>query len=275
MEEKIWHRHRWPAGVARHPDFPVKPVPALLEETAKTNGALPYLVFQGRHLSFAEVDRRANQVAHFLRTAGVGKGDRVALSLPNIPQFPIVYFGILKAGAVAVPCNPLYKERELRFLLTDSGAKVLFVMDHPEFYPIACQAVADTGITQLVYCNVGPYLPRFKAAIGGLLGKIPAAAHHPLGTSLESAIIGQPTNALVSEIDPKQDPAVIIYTGGTTGTPKGAVLTHYNLVSNVIAVDEWVRLVHTPGGQPERFRRKGFHTMMGSCHGAMCTAIRM
>jgi long-chain acyl-CoA synthetase len=264
MEERIWHKHKWPEGVPRDLDFPEISLSQLLEDTAQEYGDLTYTIFQGSARTFRQVNEMANQVAHFLISRGIRKGDRVAIFLPNLPHYPVVFFGILKSGATCVTCNPLYTSGELNFQLKDSGARAVFVMDHPQFYPTAFKAMEGTDVGFLVFCNVKPFLPPLKGFLGGLLGKIPHASHHEAGhISFEGALSGQPQTTPQVRISPKEDLALILYTGGTTGVPKGASLTHHNFISNVMAVEEWVRLEPSPGQKPQRLERGGKHCFMG------------
>lgn len=264
MEERIWHKHKWPEGVPWDIEIPDLPLSRLLEDAAREYGELTYTIFQDSPRTFRQVDEMANRVARFLISKGVKKGDRVAIFLPNLPQYPIVFFGVLKAGATCVTCNPMYTAGELNFQLKDSGAKGVFVMDHPQFYATASKAIEGTDVEFLVYCNVKPYLPTFKALVGGLLGKIPKAqTHMPGHISLEEAISGQSPHPAQVKIDPSEDLALILYTGGTTGVPKGACLTHRNFWANIIALEEWIRIEERPGERPKKLEKGGKHCFMG------------
>jgi len=264
MEAKPWHKHKWPEGVPWDPEFPEIPLFQVLEDTVREYGDLTYTIFQDATLTFRQVNEMANQVAHFLISKGIKKGDRVAIFLPNLPHYPIIFFGILKCGGVCVTCNPLYTPGELNFQLKDSGARGVFVMDHPQFYPTACKAIEGTDVEFLVYCNVKPFLPPLKGFLGGLLKKIPqAASHEPGHISFEKAISGRSKAAPQVRVDPKEDLALILYTGGTTGVPKGASLTHYNFVANLYALEQWVRIPPAPGQKPQMFERGGKHCYMG------------
>jgi len=176
----------------------------------------------------------------------------------------MVYFGIIKAGAVCVTCNPLYTAGELHYQLQDAGVKALFCMDHPQFYPITVKAIQGTDVETVVICSVKSILPPAKAFLGSLLGKIPKAGSYAAGHLFFDQVVKQASpRAPIVTIDPAQDLAVIIYTGGTTGVPKGAALTHANLVFDVMALDRWVNIPQEDGGQPERLHRGGRHCFLG------------
>jgi long-chain acyl-CoA synthetase len=246
MEEMLWHKHKWPPKVAKSLDYPNEPLFALLDKAADEHGENVYTIasrpMQATE-TYAEVREGANKIANFLISKGIQKGDRVAIFLPNTPHYPVIFFGILKAGATAVTCNPQYKARELNFQLKDSGAKAVFGFDYPEYGPITYEAVKDTDVETVILCGVKRYLPKIKAILGGLLGKIPKSPHYEEGTIFYDDIMAEyPATAPEVSIDPKEDLALILYTGGTTGVPKGAMLTHSNLYANVEQITEWSQL---------------------------------
>ena len=264
MPVKPWLGARWPKGVAHELNDYDRPLFSILDEAAHTYPDKTYTIFNGATRTFRKVKDTADRVADFLANRGIKPGDRVAVFLPNIPQYPEIFFGILKAGAVAVTCNPVYKASELHFQLKDSGARAVFVMDHPVFYATALEAVPETDITTVVICNVKSYLPAIKSFLGSLLGKIPQAPEHQTGhIEFDFAIhVSRPTPPNVT-VSPLSDPALILYTGGTTGVPKGATLTHANLFANVMQFDEWVRVAAGTDGEYHKTERGGKHTFLG------------
>ena len=264
MEATTWPTPNWPEGVANNVSGYEKPLYSILDDAANEFPNQAYTIFNDATRTFAQVKDTADRIANFLASRGIQKGDRVAIFLPNLPHYPAIYFGILKAGAVGVTCNPLYTVNELNYQLKDAGAKAVFCMDHPQFYPTTVEAVKGSEVETVVICGVKSYLPPIKAFIGGLLGKIPKAGNYQPGHLFFDDVVAaaKPVPPDV-EINPAEDLALIIYTGGTTGVPKGAALTHTNFTYDLEASDEWIRLVHEPGAKPERPRRGGFHTYLG------------
>ena len=128
MKEMLWHKYNWPENVRKTLDYPEEPLFAILDKAAKEAGEKTNTIFFTER-TFAHVHESANRIANFLHSNGIKKGDRVAVFLPNLPHYPAIYFGILKAGAICVTCNPLYKVAELNYQLKDAGAKVVFCMD--------------------------------------------------------------------------------------------------------------------------------------------------
>lgn len=259
-----WQTPNWPDGVPHSLDDYNKPLFEVLDDAARNYPDQTYTLFNDAPRTYAQVKQTADRVAGFLYAKGIRKGDRVAIFLPNLPHYPAIFFGILKAGAVCVTCNPLYTHKELTYQLADAGAKVLFCMDHPQFYPITEKAIVGTAVETVVVCNVKSYLPKLKGILGGLLGKIPHAERHAPGHLMFDAVVSgaQPTPPVV-DIQPRDDLALIIYTGGTTGVPKGAALTHANFFYDLMALDAWARLDYGQGGPAEGIRRGGYHCYLG------------
>jgi long-chain acyl-CoA synthetase len=264
MAATTWPAPNWPEDVPHEITGYEKPLYSVLDESASNYPNQVYTIFNDATRTYAQVKDTADRIANFLASRGIRKGDRVAIFLPNLPHYPPIFFGILKAGAVCVTCNPLYTTNELNYQLKDAGAKAVFCMDHPQFYPTTVEAIKGTDIETVVVCGAKSYLPPIKAFIGGLLGKIPKAENYqPDHLFFDDVVAGARPQPPEVEINPAEDLALIIYTGGTTGVPKGAALTHTNFTSNLMALEEWGRLVHEPGAKSEKFRRGGFHTYLG------------
>ncbi|MFC4605139.1 long-chain-fatty-acid--CoA ligase [Rhodococcus kronopolitis] len=204
-----------------------------LEDSARKYPGRDALVLGDERLTYAQTDALANQVAALLVSSGIAPGDRVALSCPNLPWFPIVYYGILKAGAVVVPLNVLLKAGEIAYHLQDCGAKAYFCFEGSGELPIGQYGRA--GFAQAPEC-VDMFV------IGADAGATGAGV-----TALDAALSGRPSefDTVVREAT---DTAVILYTSGATGRPKGAELTQSNMVMNAIAAN---RLFDTLPSTPD------------------------
>jgi long-chain acyl-CoA synthetase len=214
-------------------------LPSLLLSTAERSPQAPALVFFGRTLTYGELNTLTARLANALKSLGLAKGARVGIFLPNTPQLVIAYHAVLRLGAVAVMLNPLLSAKELGHQLADSGAQWLVILDHflPKLQEITEQVdLAQTIITSLTDSLPWPlkWLYPFKARRDGLaMGFEPAPDRNSWWALLKNSPLTDTT------LPEPEDLAVLQYTGGTTGTPKAAVLTHANLLANVAQINAW------------------------------------
>ncbi len=227
--EKIWTRH-WPAGLdERAIRLPERPLAAIFKENARRLAGKPALVFYGRELTFAELDEASDRFAGWLHQRGFQPGDRLAILLENCPQFAIAYFGGLKAGAINVCLNPMHKAVELEHEFQDSGARALVTsrQAYPVVEAIRSKTVLDT-VAVTAYRDFLPARPTLPVPPSfEEPGPAPAAGVEDFRAVVTGAVpLAEPVPRRLD------DTALLQYTSGTTGAPKGAELTHGNLVAN-------------------------------------------
>ncbi|HEU4389743.1 MAG TPA: AMP-binding protein, partial [Blastocatellia bacterium] len=239
--------------------YPKQPVYRALEIGAANFPDRAATMFFGAEMSFRELRDRALRMATALRGFGISKGDRVGIMLPNCPQFPISFFGVLRAGATVVSINPTYTPREVERLAQDSGIRMLIVMDLIAASLVG--SIANSRIENVVVTPLHSYMPDAVAAryvseresqiptvdslrrgIGGLPG------NHPAFHGFDEIIQSTQPEHFQADVGP-DDIAALQYTGGTTGTPKGAMLTHHNLFANTIQSVVWRSFFASPEGE--------------------------
>lgn len=231
------------AGVSPRLQYPDIPLGGMLARTAETFPGHTALLFYGKKITYAALDILVTRFANALSGLGVKQGDRVALMLPNVPQMVIGYFGALRIGAIVVPTNPLYLERELEVQLVDSGAETLVALDlfHPRISPI----LHKTKVKHLILCGIKDYLPfplNLLYPIKARIQKQWVNVKKEAPTYDFLALLEKAPDTPVDVPVAPEDTASLQYTGGTTGVPKGAVLTHRNLVVNATQCKAWLAI---------------------------------
>ncbi|RDW16283.1 long-chain fatty acid--CoA ligase [Oceanobacillus arenosus] len=239
---KKWHEH-YPSEIPITIKYAEKPLHAFLAGSAERHKKKKALHFMGKELTYDELYNQAKQLAFYLQSIGLEKGDRVGIMLPNCPQAVISYFGVMMAGGIVVQTNPLYTERELEFQLKDSGTTIIICLDI--LVPRVTNVKGKTNLKHVIVTGIKDYLPFPKNLIYPFIQKreynMVVKIEQSNETHVWQAILDNtPAEYLEVEIDVKEDIALIQYTGGTTGFPKGVMLTHYNLVSNVQMCEAWL-----------------------------------
>ena len=241
MMEKIWLK-QYPAGVPAEIDGTLYPsLVALIEESFKKYRDLPAYKFMGRSVTFGQVDDLSHQLAAYLQAQGLQRGDRVAIMMPNVPQYPVAVAAILRAGLVVVNVNPLYTPRELEHQLKDSGAKSIVILEN--FAATLQQVMSAVPTKQVILASMGDLLGFPKGLIVNYVvrnvKKMVPAFDIPGAVRFNAALAsGRGKTFTAAKVGP-DDIAVLQYTGGTTGVSKGAVLLHRNLVSNLLQSEAW------------------------------------
>jgi long-chain acyl-CoA synthetase len=240
----IWTYH---PNIPSQFDIPNKDVIDIFYEIADNNLQNPFLIFEGNTLTYKETLEKVNRLANGLLSLGIKKGDRVAILLPNSPQFVISFLAILSIGATATAISPLYREKEIKHQLVDSGSKIVITLDM--FVDRIRNIRTETNLEHVIVSSVADELGFIK----GLAYRYIIGRKNPKKNSDEISY-----RKLLKESSPKkpnkpidnpsEDIAVLQYTGGTTGVPKGAMLTHKNLVSQMITLHYWEEWL---GGPPD------------------------
>ena len=235
----------WPEGVPTSLTYPDISVGELLRRAAKKFATRPAVTFYGKSLSYGELDAAIDRFAAGLRMIGIRGGDRVSLVLPNTPHFIIAFFAVLRAGGVVVQTNPTYTPRELAILWSDAGVDTIVTLDL--FWHSVSKALAEVGVKRVVVCDVAEFLKTPLRQLYPIKKRrdLKKQAHWPLviphdkGVHRFADLAATPANPSEDVRSRPDDVAVLQYTGGTTGTPKGAMLTHRNLVANATQTAAW------------------------------------
>jgi long-chain acyl-CoA synthetase len=239
--DKLWLKH-YPAGVNAEVKTDLYPsLVGLLEESFKKYRDQPAYKFMGKTVSFGQVDDLSRAFAAYLQSLGLERGDRVAIMLPNVPQYPVAVAGALRAGYVVVNVNPLYTPRELEHQLKDSGAKAIVIIEN--FAHVLQQVVANVPTKKVIVAAMGDMLGLVKGAIVNhvvrKVKKMVPAFELPGSVRFNDALAAGRGKSYKAPTLGPDDIAVLQYTGGTTGVSKGAVLKHRNIVANMLQSEAW------------------------------------
>ena len=244
LSNRVSNHNRWwvksyPKGMPEHLKYPDKLLYQILDESAKKFPDRTALIFYGKRISYQNLKNLSDRFAHILQDLGIKKGDRVAFLLPNSPEFIIAYFGTLKAGGVVVPLNPLYTPEELEYVLSNCQPKVFISLT---LFEEKIKKVNLKSISSLILSDLADYLPlslRALLKIKSWTHLTKSVSHHHL-LNFEQLINKTDGNYQKINLEPK-DLALLVYTSGTTGKPKGAMLSHRNMVANLTQLKNWLQ----------------------------------
>ncbi|MGL4233741.1 MAG: long-chain-fatty-acid--CoA ligase [Casimicrobium sp.] len=241
--EKIWLKH-YPKGMPETIDnTQYASIVQLLEEAFQKYAARDAFTCMGKAIKYSDVDALSRAFGSYLQSLGLQQGDRVAIMMPNVLQYPIAVAAVLRAGFVAVNVNPLYTPRELEHQLKDSGSKAIIILEN--FAATLQQVVDKTPVKHIVLATMGDMLGFLKGAIVNYVvrnkKKLVPAFSLPTAVKWNDAVAKGKGLALTPSKAKFDDPAVLQYTGGTTGVSKGATLLHRNIISNVLQSEAWMQ----------------------------------
>lgn len=237
--EKIWLKN-YPNNVPEHLEYPPVPMHHYVKEAASQYPDKPALIFVDSKISYRQFYQDVLRLAHALQDLGVKKGDRVAIFMPNCPQAVISYYAVLHAGGIVVESNPIYVERELEYQLTDAEAETIITLDMKMLYPKVKNVKDKTPVKTIVVSSLKEYLPFPKNVLYPLVKKKDLVkVEREKGVYFFKELLKYSPTPVDTAVTP-DDCAVLLYTGGTTGVPKGVMLTHKNLIANCVQGLNWL-----------------------------------
>ena len=235
--ERIWQKF-YDEQVPKTLEYPDVTMYQLFREAVEKNPGGVATLFFGAKIRYKDLSKKVDHFADALSALGVKKGDRVALILPNFPIYPIAHLAVMKLGGILVPTNPLYVERELAYQLTNAEAETVVILDR--IYPRLEKVKKDTKVKRVIVTGVKDFLPGVLGFLYGIKHKPDIQTDEEKGVYLYSDLMRR-SFPLAQAVDVSpEDTAILLYTGGTTGISKGAVLTHRNLVANVLQTKAWL-----------------------------------
>lgn len=231
---------KYPHGVPPSLTYPERPLDAILQDTAAKFPKATATVFYGAKMSYRDIYDGAMALAGALAKLGVRRDDRIGILLPNMPPYIIAYYGVARLGAVVVQLNPMLTPYELRTELQDSGATVLITAE--PLMDKASEAIQGSAVGHILITSPAAYVPLLMRPIIKMKAKPKGEVHIPTGVQVHNfeTLLQEGATPPKVDFDPKEQTAVFQYTGGTTGLPKAAMLTHFNLVANVHQVKAWI-----------------------------------
>lgn len=242
IKERPW-LSQYPKEIPSTIFYDDKPLQMFLKEAAIESPEKKALHFLGKEMTYKELYEQSLKLANYLQSIGLKKRARVGIMLPNCPQAVISYYAILMAGGIVVQINPMYTERELQYQLNDSSATMIICLDL--LYPSISKIKSNTSLTDVIVTKIQDYLPFPKNLLFPLIQrknkKIIVELKHSETTHLfKRAVKEGRADDIDIDVSPKEDLALLQYTGGTTGKPKGVMLSHFNLVSNTLMCSHWL-----------------------------------
>lgn len=258
---EYWMKN-WPKETSRNIDYDEIPLGDLLSRTAIKYPDSQAIFFEGFRMTYLELDTLVDQFATGLSNLGIRKGDVVCIDLPNVPQYVIAHWAVIRLGAISNPILPVNRFVEIIHQVNDSKAKILIILDYLYGeYILGKDLTKMPTLKNIILTGTGEYLPKMKAKIGTAFGMVPRMKKwpekvnninfHKFQDVLQS---GLPINVPKVDIDIKKESSILIYTGGTTGVPKGVMTSHFNMIANTIQIVTWA---YTQVPEMEAVKGKG------------------